>query len=231
MTDMMDIADVKRELAEARAQQAATASVLHAISQSSGNIDSVLLQLVEAVANLCDAEMASLSRHRGTSFYEVIHHGLSEAHIAHMRDFPIQADRGTVVGRVLLTGEIVQIGDARADPEFSNSKVLELDPIRTMLGFPLKHAHGLAGVIVLFRKTVRPFTAQQLKMLQVFADQAVIAIENARLFEAEQTRTKELAESLEYQTATSDVLGVISRSPNDVQPVLDTIAQTAQRLC
>src|SRR5262249_2547765 len=102
---------------------------------------------------------------------------------------------------------------------------------RTALGVPLIHAGEAVGVILIRRTEVRPFTDRQIELLKTFADQAVIAIENTRLFEEVQARTKELQDSLDRQTATSEVLGVISRSPNEVQPVLDTIAATAQRLC
>ena len=107
----------------------------------------------------------------------------------------------------------------------------ELGKARSLLSVPLLKESGVIGAIALYRAEVRPFSERQVAMLQNFADQAVIAIQNARLFEAEQTRTRELQESLEYQTATSEVLNVISRSPNELQPVFDTIVQTAGRLC
>src|SRR5262249_42968887 len=120
----------------------------------------------------------------------------------------------------------------RAAPELDQpQRWQKVGDIRSVVGVPLLREGELLGVLVLHRKEAQPFTDQQISLLQTFADQAVIAIENTRLFEEVQTRTKELQESLDRQTATSEVLGVISRSPNEVQPVLDTIVATAQRLC
>src|SRR5262249_7973122 len=126
-----------------------------------------------------------------------------------------------------------QVSDALAEEdEYPESRKIALQlGYRTLLAAPLLHAGEAIGVIVIRRAEVRPFTGRQIELVNTFADQAVIAIENTRLFEEVQTRTKELQQSLDRQTATSKVLGVISRSPNEVQPVLDTIVATTQRLC
>ena len=143
----------------------------------------------------------------------------------------IEPGRGTVVGRTLLEGKTVHLHDLQADPDFNLSRVTELGDYRSTLGVPLLREGVTIGVIVLTRTEVRPFTDKQIELVTTFADQAVIAIENVRLFEAEQQRTRELSESLEQQTATSEVLRVISSSPTNVQPVFDSIAESAVRLC
>ena len=125
----------------------------------------------------------------------------------------------------------MHIPDVLADPEYRSAKAQELGGHRAVLGIPMLREGTVLGVFMIARRTPRPFTEKQIELVTTFADQAVIAIENVRLFEDVQARTAELQESLEYQTATSDVLNVISRSPSQIQPVLDTIAETAGRLC
>src|SRR5262249_38681847 len=139
--------------------------------------------------------------------------------------------REGVVGRVLLEHQPVQIADVLADPDYRLREVQRLGGFRTHLGLPLLREGNPIGILIVSRATGQPFDDKHIALLTTFADQAVIAIENTRLFEAEQQRTRELSESLEYQTAISAVLSVISSSPNELQPVLDTIVQTAADLC
>ena len=147
-----------------------------------------------------------------------------------MREFlgkePRRADRGSVIGRVALEGRTIHIPDVLADAEYSRWDSQRIGGFRTMLGVPLMMREGaLLGAILLIRKAVKPFSSKQIEVVTTFADQAVIAINTAQMFEEVQARTKELQESLQYQTAVSDVLGVMSRSPNDIQPVIDSIAK------
>ena len=139
--------------------------------------------------------------------------------------------RGSVVPRVLLEGKSVQISDVLADPEYTSRELASVGDFRTVLGVPLLRDGGPIGVLVLHRAAVRPFTEKQIKLVETFADQAVIAIENVRLFEAERERTRELTESLQQQTATSEVLRVISTSPSELEPVFGAILANGARLC
>ena len=136
-----------------------------------------------------------------------------------------------ILGRVALDCQTIHAPDVLADPEFKRPDWQEVGRQRTVLGVPLMREGMLLGVIILARTEVRPFTEKQIDLVTTFADQAVIAINNVGLFEEVQARTAELQQSLEYQTATSDVLSVISRSPSQIQPVLETIVATAAQLC
>src|SRR5262249_21200796 len=138
---------------------------------------------------------------------------------------------GGIVSRVLLEGISVQIPDVLADPEFKLRELARVGNFRTLLGVPLLRERVTIGVFVLQRGAVCPFSDKQIKLVETFADQAVIAIENTRLFEAEQQRTRELTEALEQQTATSEVLRVISSSPGDLQPVFAAMLENAVRVC
>src|SRR5262245_39499059 len=149
----------------------------------------------------------------------------------HMSNFRFEPGRGTVAGRVVLEGRVVQVADVQADSDFALVEPMRAAGWRTMLGVPLVREGTPIGVIVLIRCMVREFTDKQIELVTTFADQAVIAIENVRLFDEVQARTRDLSESLEQQTATSEVLSVISSSPTDVQPTFDAIAGSARRLC
>jgi GAF domain-containing protein len=223
------------ELSESLQQQTATADVLKVISRSSFDLQAVLDTLVESAAQLCDADHAWLFRPDGHAYRWAASYGHSKEKHEQIKRFMLTLrllpDRGSVIGRTVLEGRTVQIADVLADREYTQTEPQKLAQFRTLLGVPLLREGEPIGAIALQRTDVKPFTDKQIELVTTFADQAVIAIENVRLFEEVQARTKEIQESLEYQTAISDVLNVISRSPNVLQPVLDTIVQTAARLC
>jgi GAF domain-containing protein/HAMP domain-containing protein/anti-sigma regulatory factor (Ser/Thr protein kinase) len=220
-----------RELTESLQQQTATAEVLKVISRSTFDLQTVLDTLTKSAAQLCEAEMAGIVRPRGDAYYWATSYGFPSDYFEYVSNYAISPGRGTVVGRVLLEGGIAHIPDVLADAEYEFREGQKLGRYRAVVGVPLLREGSPIGVILLMRPQARPFSAKQIELATTFADQAVIAIENARLFEEVQARTRQVTEALEYQTATSDVLNVISRSPTDIQPVFDMIAHSAARLC
>jgi GAF domain-containing protein len=198
-------------LTESLQQQTATADVLKIISRSTFDLPRVLDTLVRSAGSLCEADMAAVLRPQDERFIFAASFGLPQAHVDLVKDMPISASRGTLSGRVMIERRPVHIPDVLADPEYLLSEAQKAAGYRSMLGVPLLREGIPIGIINLLRLHVRPFTDKQIALAQTFADQAVIAIENARLFEAEQARTRELTESLQQQTATADVLKIISR--------------------
>jgi two-component system, NtrC family, sensor kinase len=220
-----------RELTESLQQQTATADVLKVISRSTFDLPAVLKTLVESAAGLCQADMASILRQHGDHCRMAAHYRLPTALMELADTQTFAPGRGGVIGRVLMERRSVQIQDVLADPEYCFQENARLGGYRTILGVPLLREGTPIGMVNLMRTDVRPFTEKHIELLETFADQAVIAIENARLFEAEQQRTRELTESWEQQTATSEVLQVISSSPADLQPVFAAMLEKAVRIC
>jgi GAF domain-containing protein len=218
------------ELGESLQQQTATAEVLKVISRSAFHLHRVLDTLAESAARLCEADIVTIWRPDGAVYRLAATYQITDEQRDYMEGVGHRPGRGSLVGRTLLEASVVHIHDTLEDSEYLMD-VSRLREFRTQLGVPFLREGVPIGVIALIRRAVRPFTAKQIELATTFADQAVIAIENVRLFEEVQARTAELQESLEYQTATSDVLNVISRSPNELQPVLDAIVQTAAQLC
>jgi GAF domain-containing protein len=219
------------DLSESLQQQTATANVLKVISRSAFDLQTVLDTLTESAAQLCSADMAAIARSDEHGFYHATNYNFPVDWVRVADVHRLQPGRGSVIGRALLAARAVQIPDVLADPEYTYLDMQKAAGFRTLLGVPMMRETEPIGVLFLGRKTVQPFTDKQIELVSIFADQAVIAIENVRLFDEVQQRTRELTESLEYQTATGDILRVISRSPTDVQPVFDTIAESAVRLC
>jgi two-component system, NtrC family, sensor kinase len=226
-----EIANLRRELSRSRLQQTATADVLNVISRSTFDLQAVLDRLTESAARLCNADMAAITRQDAGGFYHATNYNFSVDWVKVTDTFRIQPGRSSVVGRALLEAKPVQIADVLADPEYTYTEFQKAAGYRTLLGVPLLRSGQPIGVLFLGRKNVELFTHQQVKLVSTFADQALIAIENVRLFDEVQTRTEDLRESLQQQTATADVLKVISRSTFDLQTVLDTLVESAARVC
>jgi GAF domain-containing protein len=219
------------DLTEALQQQTATAEVLKVISRSTFDLQSVLDTLTTSAARLCEAETAGIARQKDDVYYYAATYGYPAEVDQYLRSVTHQADPGSAVGRTLLAGSTIHIHDVLSDPEYKMADVARKAGIRTALGVPLLREGTPIGVIVLARRDIRPFTDKQIELVSTFADQAVIAIENARLFDEVQARTRDLTESLAQQTATSEVLQVISSSPGELQPVFDAMLERATRIC
>ena len=211
-------------LSEFLEQQTATSDVLKVISRSTFDLQTVLDTLVELAARLCEADMAQIMRPAEEGYYVAAKYGFSSEYAEYHKALIAPAGRASSTGRVLLEGKAVQIPDVLADPEYRLTEPQKLGGYRTHLGVPLLREGSPIGVILVSRRMVRPFDNKHVELISTFADQAVIAIENTRLL-------NELRQSLEQQTATSEVLRVISNSPTNVQPVFDSIAESAVRLC
>ena len=193
------------ELRESLQQQTATADVLKVISRSAFDLRTVLQTLVESAARLCEAEKGTITRKQGESFYRSESYGFSSEFMNYVRNIPVKPERGTAAGRALLERKAVHIPDVQTDPEY-DFEGRRFDAYRTILGVPMLREGDPIGVLTLTRSEVRPFTEKQIELVATFADQAAIAIENVRLFESVEARTRELAASLEDLRATQDRL-------------------------
>src|SRR5262249_52777977 len=158
--------------------------------------------LLRSAVRLCDADAGTITQRRDNMFYRWVSYGLPDALAQYIKDIPIKPGRDACTGRVLLEGKVIHIHDVEADPDYTFREAQRLGAYRTMLGVPMLREGVPVGVLTLTRSEVRPFSDKQIKLVTTFADQGAIAIENVRLFEAEQQRTRELTESLEQQTAT-----------------------------
>jgi GAF domain-containing protein len=212
------------ELRESLQQQTATADVLKVISRSTFDLQAVLDALVESAARLCAADKGAIQMQEGDVYRIRAHYGLAREAVQYALLQPLRPDRSSVTGRVALDGKTVHMPDVLADPEYRATDCQQAFRYRTILGVPLLRDGTTIGVFSLLRDEVSPFTEKQIELVTTFADQAVIAIENARLL-------NELRESLQQQTATADVLKVISRSPGQLEPVFKAMLENAVRIC
>jgi len=215
------------ELRESLQQQTATADVLKVISRSTFDLQGVLDTLVASAARLCDADTGIIRRREGDIYPVAATFGLTAEQRNHYVRYSTKADRGSVFGRTVLEHRTIHVPDLLTDPQLDRNRLRAYAGainIRSGLGVPLVREETIIGVFTLQRREPRPFTDRQIKLVETFADQAVVAMENARLL-------NELRESLEQQTATADVLKVISSSPGELQPVFDAMLANATRIC
>ena len=220
------------ELRESLQQQTATADVLKVISRSTFDLQAVSRHAGRIGGPAVRSRYGVIHRPSGKGYHRVASRGFSpELRCVHEATRRSSRREERPAGRALLEGTIVHIPDVLTDPEYTFIEGQRIAGFRTMLGVPLLREGMPIGVLILQRRTVRPFTDKQIELVTTFADQAVIAIENVRLFEEVQARTRELSEALEHQRATSEILNVISRSPTNAQPVFDAIVESAARLC
>ena len=219
------------ELSESLQQQTATADVLKVISRSTFDLPAVLNTLVESAARLCEADSGIMRGREGNIYPVAATYRLTEQQRDRFTRYSTEPDRGSLFGRAILEGRTIHVPDVLADPEYDRSRLRDLVSVRAGLAVPMMREGTVVGVITLQRREPRPFSQKQIELVTTFADQAVIAIENVRLFDEVQARTRDLSESLEQQTATSEVLKVISSSPGELEPVFNAMLANATRIC
>ena len=238
------------ELGESLQQQTATADVLKVISRSTFDLQTVLQTLVESAARLCDADQGTITRQKDGVFYRAEAYGFPSEFIEMVRNVPVKPERGSMNGRTLLEGKVVHVPDVLADPDYTFTEAQRLGGFRTILGVPMLREGKPIGVLTLTRTEVRPFTDKQIELVSTFADQAAIAIENVRLFDEIQDKSRQLAEaskhksqflanmSHELRTPLNAILGyaelildnVYGDTPEKMREVLDRIQRNGKHL-
>jgi GAF domain len=218
-----------RELSESLEQQTATSEVLQVISSSPGDLEPVFETMLGKAVRICDARFGNIFRWDGEALHLLATHNVPIAFDDVRRRLPLRPSPGAPIGRMIATKTAVHVTDLAGEKSYierapSVVEAVELAGIRTFLAVPMLKEGELIGAFTLNRPEVRPFTEKEIALVTSFASQAVIAIENTRLL-------SELRESLEQQTATSEVLGVISTSPSELQPVFSAILENGARLC
>jgi two-component system, NtrC family, sensor kinase len=220
-----------RERDEALEQQTATADVLKVISRSAFDLQSVLDDLLASACRLCKADIGTIRYADGNNYRLAATYGCKPQWIEHFSGYSTKPDRSSIFGQTIIGGHTVHMPDVLADPDYKRPAAVKLMGFRAALGVPLVREGQTFGVITLLRFAVGSFEPKQIEIVETFADQALIAIENVRLFEQVQAKTRDLTEALGQQTATADVLKIISRSSVDLETVLDTLVETVARLC
>ena len=224
-----------REIEDAREERAAISEVLRVISSSPGDSQPVFAAMLENAVRICGAKFGNLWLYDCESFRIGATYGAPPAYVEYLRrESPFRADARVGIGRLAQTRQTYQVADVAAQPTHDDKlrvATIDLAGARTVLGVPMLKDGKVVGAIVIYRRKVQPFTEKQVALVESFAAQAVIAIENTRLLNELRQRTADLTESLEQQTATAEVLGVISRSKFELQPILQSVVDTAMRLC
>ena len=205
--------------------------MLKVISRSAFNLQTVLDTLVESAVRLCEADSGILRAREGDIYPVAATYRLTDQQRDRFFRYSTKPDRGSLFSRAILEGRTIHVSDVLADPEYDRSRLRDLVTVRAGLAVPMMREGTVVGVVTLQRKEPRPFSDSQIQLVTTFADQAVIAIENVRLFDEVQARTRELSESLEQQTATSEVLKVISSSPGELELVFNAMLANATRIC
>ena len=219
-----------RELAESLEQQTATSKVLDVISRSAFDLQAVFETVAESSVRVCGADRAFIFRFDGELLRVAATFNAAPGFKEWVAQNPIRPGRNSTTARAALERRTIHIPDVQADPEYSyGAKVVET--VRTVVAVPILKGDNLLGVMTIYHLEVRPFTDKQIALLETFADQAAIAVENVRLLDALRQRTADLTELLDQQTATADVLKVISSSPGDLQPVFASMLENAVRIC
>jgi len=224
-----EVTQLRRKLNEAQEQQAATSEVLSVINSSPGDLKPVFEAMLENAVRLCEAKFGFITRYDGDAFHIMSQVGAAPAYAEFVSHGPMRTGPETILGQVLSRNQVVQIPDLAATRGYAERSPLmvaavELGGVRTYLAVPMFKENKIIGAVLLYRQEVRPFNDNQVALLTNFASQAAVAIENTRLL-------SELRESLERQTATSEVLKVISSSPGELEPVFNAMLANATRIC